>query len=95
MFLLTTAVWRILLFYVFVLVCINLAIVSLVENTGLLSGNYSEIYIWSRIHTYVNVESRAKVYIPSTINIWKKVLNKAIWAGKKWAGFWQISLYIK
>ena len=29
-------------------------------------------------------------YIPGTINIWKKVLTKAIWAG-----FWQISLYIK
>ena len=25
----------------------------------------------------------------------KKVLNKAIWADKKWTGFWQISLYIK
>ena len=36
----------------------------------------------------------AKLYIPSTINIWKKVLTKAIWAEKKWAGFWQISLYI-
>ena len=34
-------------------------------------------------------------YIPSPINIWKKVLTKAIWADKKWAGFWQISLYIK
>ena len=30
-----------------------------------------------------------------TINIWKKVLTKAIWADKKWAGFRQISLYIK
>ena len=37
----------------------------------------------------------AKLYIPSTIHIWKKVLTKAIWADKKWAGFWQISLYIK
>ena len=36
-----------------------------------------------------------KLYVPSTINIWKKVLIKAIWADKKWAGFWQISLYIK
>ena len=27
----------------------------------------------------------AKLYIPSTINIWKKVLTKAIWADKKWA----------
>ena len=36
-----------------------------------------------------------KLYIPSTINIWKKLLTKAIWADKKWAGFWQISLYIK
>ena len=24
----------------------------------------------------------------STINIWKKVPNKAIWANQKWAGFW-------
>ena len=45
--------------------------------------------LWNR----VNYE--AKLYIPSTINIWKKVLTKAIWAVKKWAGFWQISLYIK
>ena len=37
----------------------------------------------------------SKLYIPSTINIWKKVLTKAIWADKKWTGFWQISLYIK
>ena len=36
-----------------------------------------------------------KLYIPSTINIWKKVLTKAIYATKKWTGFWQISLYIK
>ena len=36
-----------------------------------------------------------KLHIPSTINIWKKVLTKAILADKKWAGFWQISLYIK
>ena len=35
-----------------------------------------------------------KLYIPSTINIWKKVLTKAIWADKKWARFLQISLYI-
>ena len=37
----------------------------------------------------------SKLYIPSTINIWKKVLTKAIWADKNLAGFWQISLYIK
>ena len=36
-----------------------------------------------------------KLYIQSTINIWKKALTKAIWADKKWAGLWQISLYIK
>ena len=36
-----------------------------------------------------------KLYIPSTINILEKVLTKAIWADKKWASFWQISLYIK
>ena len=40
-------------------------------------------------------EEKAKLYISSTINIWKMVLTKAIWADKKWAGFWQISLYIK
>ena len=28
-----------------------------------------------------------KLYIPSSINIWKKVLTKANWADKKWAGF--------
>ena len=38
---------------------------------------------------------QAKLYIPNTTNIWKKVLTKTIWADKKWAGFWQISLYIK
>ena len=37
----------------------------------------------------------AKLYIPSTITIRKKILTKAVWADKKWAGFWQISLYIK
>ena len=33
--------------------------------------------------------------IRSTLNIWKKVLTKVIWADEKWAGFWQISLCIK
>ena len=36
----------------------------------------------------------SKLYIPSTINVWKKVFTKAIWADKKWAAFWQISLYL-
>ena len=44
---------------------------------------------------YKELNKYAKLYIPSTINIWKKVLTKGIWADKKWAGFWQISLYIK
>ena len=54
------------------------------RNTGLLSGNYSEIHIWSRIHTYVNVESRdrtcpkfqsARVWFGFTL----------VWTGlKKW-----------
>ena len=39
------------------------------------------------------VTIKAKLYIPSTINIWKKVFTIAFWADKKWAGFWQISLY--
>ena len=29
---------------------------------------------------------KSKLYIPSTINIWKKVLTKAILPDKKWAG---------
>ena len=37
----------------------------------------------------------AKLYIPSTINISRKLLSKTMWADKKWAGFGQISLYIK
>ena len=36
----------------------------------------------------------SKLYIPSTINFWKKVIVEAIWADKKCTGFWQISLYI-
>ena len=50
------------------------------------------------LHVYAMVASvvhKAKLYIPSTINIWKEVFTWAIWADKKWAGFWQISLYIK
>ena len=31
-----------------------------------------------------NKKSPPKLYIPSTINICKKVLTKAIWADKKW-----------
>ena len=49
--------------------------------------------IWAMLRYYEIIE-QAKLYIPSTINIWKKVLTKAIWADKKCAGFWQISLYI-
>ena len=29
-----------------------------------------------------------------TINILKKVLTKAIWADKKWTGFWQNTLFV-
>ena len=36
----------------------------------------------------------SKLYIPSTINIWKKVLSKVIWVEKNWLVFWQIELYI-
>ena len=45
--------------------------------------------------TWILVYIKPKLYIPSSINIWKKVLTKAIWADKKWTGFCQISLYIK
>ena len=34
--------------------------------------------------------SLPKLYIPCTINISRKLLSTAIWAVKKWAGFWQI-----
>jgi hypothetical protein len=36
-----------------------------------------------------------KLYIPSAINTWRKLLSTDILADKEWAGFWQISLYIK
>ena len=32
---------------------------------------------------------KSMLYIPSTINVLKEVLTKAIWADKKWAGLWQ------
>ena len=35
-----------------------------------------------------------KLYIPSTTNTWKRLYSTAIWADRKWAGFWQIILYI-
>ena len=40
------------------------------------------------VHLDFNMYSRPKLYIPSSINIWKKMLTKAIWADKKWASFW-------
>ena len=33
--------------------------------------------------------ARPKLYIPSTINTEKKVIKTAVWADKKWTGFWQ------
>ena len=36
-----------------------------------------------------------KVIHPKYYKHLKKVLTKSIWSDKKWAGFWQISLYIK
>ena len=35
----------------------------------------------------VNFRVLSKLYIPSNINIWRKVLTKSIWADKKWADF--------
>ena len=56
----------------------------------------SAFIISSKNHsTYTDFNTDSKLYIPSTIHIWKKVLIKAIWADKKWAGFLQIFLYIK
>ena len=42
-----------------------------------------------------NSKCRSKLYIPSTINTWRKLLKTDIWADRKWASFWQICLYIK
>ena len=53
-------------------------------------------FTWWKKAYWMKSQFTVKVlYIPSTINIWKKVVTKAIWADTKWAGFWQISLYIK
>ena len=49
--------------------------------------NGEQVYRFSQL----SLNYYPKLYIASTINIWKKVLTKAIWAEKKWAGFWQIS----
>jgi hypothetical protein len=38
---------------------------------------------------------RTKIYIPSTINTEKGLLITAIWADRKWAGFWQVTLNLK
>ena len=45
--------------------------------------------IWAMLRYYEIIE-QAKLYIPSTINIWEKALTKAIWADKKLTGLWQI-----
>ena len=41
----------------------------------------------------LNISMKSKVIHPKQYKHLKKA--KAIWADKKWAGFWQISLYIK
>ena len=64
------------------------------SKRGILSLYQNWIYCFKSSY-YQNFTSISKLCIPSTINIWKKVLTKAIWADKKWASFWQISLYIK
>ena len=50
--------------------------------------------IWAMLRYYEIIE-QAKLYIPSTINIWEKVLARSHMGRQKWSGFWQISLYIK
>ena len=61
-------------------------------------GGIAFLLLWERnVTDYHNgfvsyLKAHSKLYIPSTINIWKMVLTKAIWPDKKWAGFWQISL---
>ena len=54
-----------------------------------------KLYIFPyKVSTEIN--AKAKSYIPSTINIWKKVLTKAIWAEKNGLVTGRlISLYIK
>ena len=67
---------------------------SLIIRLNYLNPSFSIIHAISFFYCCV-LNCCSNLYIPSTINIWKKVLTKAIWADKKWAGFWQISLYIK
>ena len=67
------------------------------QITTNISTSFEHDRVISMLHKSGCLDShfKAKLYIPSTINIWKKVLTKVIWADKKWAGFWQISLYVK
>ena len=47
-----------------------------------------------KLYIFPEINAKAKLYILGivlSINIRKKVLTKAIWAGKKWTGFWHIS----
>ena len=43
----------------------------------------------------LEIEANSKGIHPKYYRHLKKVLTKAIWAEKKWAGFWKVSLYIK
>ena len=52
--------------------------------------------LWPCASALLLRESEPKLYIPSNIyKPFKKLLCKAIWADKRWAGFWQVSLYNK
>ena len=42
------------------------------------------------VHKRNNSRLQANLYIPSTINSEMELLRTAIWADKKWAGFWQL-----
>ena len=67
------------------------------QITTNISTSFEKDRVISMLHKSGCLDShfKVKLYIPSTINIWKKVLTKATWADKEWTGFWQISFYIK
>ena len=46
-------------------------------------------------NTSKEINSKAKLYIPSTINIWKKATQHNHLGNYEWVGFWLNSLYFK
>ena len=49
----------------------------ILHKKGYINQNYKRVYLDQDI-----IDGPPKLYIPSAINIWKKLLSKAIWADK-------------